>query len=174
MSFDRLGRIAVRHRWRIVAAWLVLIALALPFAPRAPSALSAGGFILDDLESARARQLLEQELGAPPLALVIVYSSPTLTARTPGWTQAVSDATRDVRSAPHVVDVLPHQLAPRQVSQDGHTAYDLVFLDLRADASPAAIPGIRERLHPVDAVNVELGGGAAFYGGGQAVSESDL
>ena len=105
MSFDRLGRFAVRRRWWIVAVWLGIIGIALPFAPRAPSALSAGGFILDDLESARARQLLERELGAPPSALVIVYSSPTLTAGTPAWTQAVTDATRDVRDAPHVVDV---------------------------------------------------------------------
>ena len=174
MSFDRLGRFAVRRRWWIVAVWLGIIGIALPFAPRAPSALSAGGFILDDLESARARQLLERELGAPPSALVIVYSSPTLTAGTPAWTQAVTDATRDVPSAPHVVDVLPHQLAPRQVSQDGHTAYDIVFLDLHADDSPDAIPGIQQRLHPVDGLTVELGGGPAFYGDVQAVSESDL
>jgi RND superfamily putative drug exporter len=174
MSFDRLGRFAVRRRWWIVAVWLGVIGLALPFAPRAPGALSAGGFILDDLESARARQLLERELDAPPSALVIVYSSPTLTAGTTAWAQAVSDATRDVRSAPHVVDVLPHQLAPRQVSQDGHTAYDIVFLDLHADDSPDAIPGIQERLHPADGLTVELGGGPAFYGDVQAVSESDL
>ena len=37
---------------------------ALPFAPQVAGALRAGGFILDDLESARARQLLEDELGA--------------------------------------------------------------------------------------------------------------
>ena len=103
-----------------------------------------------------------------------MYSSPTLTAGTPAWTQAVTDATRDVRDAPHVVDVLPHQLAPRQVSQDGHTAYDIVFLDLHADDSPDAIPGIQQRLHPVDGLTVELGGGPAFYGDVQAVSEADL
>jgi uncharacterized membrane protein YdfJ with MMPL/SSD domain len=58
MSFDRLGRFTVRRRWWIVFAWAALILVALPLAPRAPGALSAGGFILDDLESARAKQLL--------------------------------------------------------------------------------------------------------------------
>ena len=40
-----------------------------PLAPRAPGALSAGGFILDDLESARAKQLLQDELGVEAVGL---------------------------------------------------------------------------------------------------------
>ena len=53
--FERLGRIAYRRRWRIVAAWAVLLAVALPLAPRASGALHAGGFNLADLQSSRAR-----------------------------------------------------------------------------------------------------------------------
>ena len=174
MSFDGLGRFTVRHRWPIVAGWVLLLAVALPFAPRAPEALSAGGFVLDDLEASRARQLLEAELGAPPSAMVVVYSSTTLTAGTDAWNRAVLTATAGVRGAPHVVDVLPHQLAPRQVSADGHTAYDIVFLDLHADDSPDAIPGLQAALTPVADLRVELGGGPAFYGDVQAVSEADL
>src|SRR5450759_4265107 len=96
MTFDRLGRFAVRRRWWIVAAWAALLLLALPFAPRAPSALSAGGFILDDLESARAKQVLQRELGVEPSAFVLVYTSDTLTAGTPAWLTAVAAATKDV------------------------------------------------------------------------------
>ena len=33
--FFRLGRIATRYRWLIVGLWMVFIAIALPFAPRA-------------------------------------------------------------------------------------------------------------------------------------------
>ena len=77
MSFDRLGRFAVRRRWWIVAAWAVILLAALPFAPQAPGALSAGGFILDDLESARAKQVLQEELGAGAVGL-----RPRLHART--------------------------------------------------------------------------------------------
>ena len=118
MSFDRLGRFAVRRRWWIVGAWAVLILAALPFAPQAPGALSAGGFILDDLESAKAKQLLQDELGVEPSAFVLVYTSDTLTAGTPEWLAAVTAATRDVPRAPHVTRVLSHVLAPNQVSAD--------------------------------------------------------
>jgi hypothetical protein len=33
-SFARLGRFVVRRRWWVVAAWAVLLAVALPLAPR--------------------------------------------------------------------------------------------------------------------------------------------
>src|SRR3954463_16407358 len=100
MSFDRLGRFAFRRRWWIVGAWALLILAALPFAPRAPGALSAGGFILDDLESARAKQLLQDQLGVEPSALVLVYTSDTLTAGTPAWLPAVHRATKGVPTPP--------------------------------------------------------------------------
>ena len=83
--FDRLGRfVARRARW-VVGAWALVVLAALPLAPQVPGRLSAGGFILDDLESARAKALLGRELDAPPSALVIVFDSPTLEAGTPAF-----------------------------------------------------------------------------------------
>ncbi len=174
MSFDRLGRFTVRRRWWIVAAWAALILLALPFAPRAPGALSAGGFILDDLESVRAEQTLVRELGASPSAFVLVYTSDTLHAGTPAWIQAVTEATDGIATSPHVTRIQSHLLAPAQVSTDGQTAYDVVFLDLPPDASPAAIPPAAARLHEVPGLHVRIGGGPAFYGDVQSVTEADL
>jgi RND superfamily putative drug exporter len=174
MSFDRIGRFAVRRRWWIVTSWAVLLLAALPFAPQAPGALSAGGFILDDLESARAKQVLADELGVEPSAFVLVYTSDTLSAGTPAWIEAVNEATRDVSGAPHVTRILSHVLAPGQVSADGHTAYDIVFLDLPPDDSPDAIPPVAAALHEVPGLRVQIGGGPAFYGDVQDVTESDL
>jgi RND superfamily putative drug exporter len=172
--FDRLGRFVVRRAHLVVAAWAVLIAVAMPLAPRVPDALSSGGFIRDDLESARAKALLEQELDVPPSALVVAFHSDALTAGTPGFETAAAAAMRDIPSAPHVVRVISHLIQPRQVSADGHTAYDLVQLDLPADDSPDALPILRERLRAAPGLTVELAGGPAFYGDVQAVSERDL
>ena len=69
---------------------------------------------------------------------------------------------------------MSHLLAPRQVSADRHTAYDIVFLDLSPDDSPKALPILRERLHDAPGLTVELAGGPAFYGDVQTVSEADL
>ena len=172
--FDRLGQFVVRRAWWVVGAWVALLLVAIPFAPRVPGQLSAGGFILDDLESARAKALLGTELGAPPSALVIVFSSPTLQAGTPAFEAAAADAIRDIATAPHVARVVSHSLSPRQVSADRHTAYDVVFLDLPPDDSPDALPILRERLRAAPGLEVALAGGPAFYGDVQTVSEADL
>jgi RND superfamily putative drug exporter len=172
--FDRLGRFVVRRARWVIGAWALLILAALPLAPQTPGALSAGGFILDDLESARAKATLERELGAPPSALVIVFSSDTLEAGTPEFELAAAAAMRDIPGAPHVADVVSHLARPTQISDDRHTAYDIVFLDLPPDDSPDALPILRERLRDAPGLDVELAGGPAFYGDVQTVSERDL
>ena len=144
--FDRLGRFVVRRARLVIGAWAVLIAVALPLAPQAPGALSAGGFISDDLESARAKSILEAELGTPPSALVVVFSSPELEAGTPPFELAAAAAMRDIPNAEHVAGVVSHLLQPRQVSADRHTAYDIVLLDLPPDDSPKALPILRSTL----------------------------
>jgi len=164
----------VRRRWWIVGAWLVILAVALPLAPNVVGKLRAGGFILDDLESARAKALLQDELDVPPSALVVVFHSDTLTAGSPEFEAAAAHAVRDVPGAPFVVRVFSHVLAPRQVSADGRTAYDIVFLSSPPDDSPAALPGIAARLAHPPGLDVALAGGPAFYGDVQSVSESDL
>ena len=90
--FDRLGRFVARRAWLVVGAWALVLLAAMPLAPRVPGVLSAGGFILDDLESARAKALLGTELGLPPSALVVVFSSPTLEAGTPAFEAAAAAA----------------------------------------------------------------------------------
>ncbi len=95
-------------------------------------------------------------------------------AGTPAFESAAAGAVRDVPGAPHVARVVSHLLAPSQVSADGHTAYDIVFLDLPPDDSPDALPILRERLHDAPGLTVELAGGPAFYGDVQSVSEADL
>jgi putative drug exporter of the RND superfamily len=172
--FARLGRFVVRRRWWVVAAWAVALGIALPLAPRVVGALRAGGFILDDLESARAKALLQTELATPPSAVVVVLHSDTAVAGTAAFEGPAAAAIQHVSEAPGVVRVVPHTLSPRQVSTDRHTAYDIVFLSIAPDDSPAALPGIRDRLAGPPGLDVELAGGPAFYGDVQSVSESDL
>jgi RND superfamily putative drug exporter len=172
--FARLGRFAVRRRWAIVLVWAVILLVAIPLAPRVVGVLRAGGFILDDLESARAKSVLQAELATPPSAVVIVYHSDVAVAGTPAFETPAAAAAEHVPDAPYVVRIVPHTLSPRQVSTDGHTAYDIVFLSIAPDDSPAALPGIRERLTEPAGLEVQLAGGPAFYGDVQSVSESDL
>jgi RND superfamily putative drug exporter len=172
--FERLGRFCARHRWPVVIAWAALVGLAIPFTIQAPGALSAGGFIRDDLESARAKALLETEVGVAQAAVVVVFHSDASRAGEPAFELAAAAAIADVPAAPYVRAVLSHALSTRQVSVDGHTAYDVVLLDLSADDSPRALPGLRAALREAPGLEVGLSGGPAFYGDVQEVSEADL
>jgi RND superfamily putative drug exporter len=172
--FERLGSIVYRHRRAVILAWGVILLLALPFAPRAGGALRAGGFTLDSLESARARALLVAELHLPPSALVVVFHSDALAVGSQPFEAAVGSAMARVPASAHVLSVLSHRAAPRLVSSDGHTAYDIVFLDLTPDDSPLALPTVQAALGPAPGVDVALAGGPAFYGDVQTVSEADL
>jgi putative drug exporter of the RND superfamily len=172
--FERLGRWCARHRRPVVGAWLALVALSVPLALQAPGALRAGGFISPDLESARAKALLESEIGVAQAAVVIVFHSDTARAGDPAFETAAAAAVVDVPRALYVRSLVPHSLSSRQVSPDGHTAYDIVLLDLPADDSPKALPGLRAALRDAPGLEVGLSGGPAFYGDVQAVSEADL
>jgi putative drug exporter of the RND superfamily len=172
--FERLGRWSARHRWPVLIAWAVLILASVPLAIQAPGALSSGGFIKPELESARAKALLETEIGLPEAALVIVLHSESSRAGEPSFETLAATALADVPKAPHVLRVIPHALSTRQVSADGHTAYDIVLLDLPADDSPEALPGIRAAIRDVPGLEIGLSGGPAFYGDVQDVSEADL
>ncbi|HEY4227615.1 MAG TPA: MMPL family transporter [Candidatus Limnocylindrales bacterium] len=158
----------------MVGGWIVLVALSVPFALQAPGALRAGGFIRPDLESAQAKALLETEIGVAEAAVVVVFHSDSARAGDPGFEAAAAAAIADVPNAPYVSMVLSHVLSTRQVSADGHTAFDIVLLNLSADDSPKALPGLRAALHDAPGLQVGLSGGPAFYGDVQAVSESDL
>ncbi len=172
--FEQIGRFAYRRRRWVIAAWAVVLLVAVPLAPRLAEALRPGGFILDDLESSRARTLLQSELDLPPSALVVVLDSETLTAGTPEFELAAVEATRDLADAPYVRSVVSHLMSPRQVSADGRTAYDVVFLDLPPDDSPEALPGLETAIRDVPGLDVSLAGGVTFYADVQDVSESDL
>jgi RND superfamily putative drug exporter len=173
-AFERLGRWAARRRWWVVAVWAVVLVGAAPLAARTSDALRSGGFIRHDLESARSKQLLHDAIGIPEAAVAVVFHSETLRAGDAAFEAAALAAVTGLHDAPHVIAVVSHLMSRYQVSADRHTAYDIVTLDLPADDSPLALPGIRAALVEVSALEVGLAGGPAFYGDVQEVSESDL
>ena len=173
--FYRLGLFCARRRWLVIAAWATLLLLAVPLAPQLPGALRSGGFTLNDLEASRARLVLQEELGARPSAMVIVFQSNTAAGvGDPEFERAVALAMADVPRADHVAGVIGHQLSPRQIGPDLRTVYELVLLDLPPDDSPAALVPVREALRPQAGITAHLAGGPAFYGDIQVLSEHDL
>src|SRR4051812_30759202 len=107
-AFERLGRWSARHHRAVIAAWIVLIAAAAPFAIQVGGALRSGGFVREDLESARTKSLLEHEIGTPQAAAVVVFHSDTLSAGDPAFEVPAAEAVAALPSAPYVTGLLPH------------------------------------------------------------------
>ena len=73
--FFRLGLFCARRRWLVIGAWAIGLVVSIPLAPQVVGELRSGGFTLDDLQASRARKLLEDTLGTPQSAMVIVLQS---------------------------------------------------------------------------------------------------
>ncbi len=173
--FHRIGLFCARRRHLVVAAWLLLLVVAVPLAPQLPGALRAGGFSTQDLEAARARTVLEEELGTSPSAMVILLESTTdARAGEPAFELAVAQALADVPRAQYVTGLLTHHAAPRQVSADGRVVYEIVTLSLPPDDSPLALEPVEQALRDVPGIRAHLAGSPAFYGDIQVLSEHDL
>ncbi len=172
--FHRIGLLSARYRYAVIAAWVVLLVASVPFAPQLPGALKSGGFTLNDLEASKAREALAA-LNVPPSAMVILLQSETdARAGDPAFEAAAAAVLARVPTAEHVTGLLTHVLAPRQVSADGKTVYEIVTLDLAPDDSPEALEPVEKAVTPVPGMRVLLAGGPAFYGDIQVLSENDL
>ena len=100
--FYYLGKIATRYRWLIVGLWMVAIAVALPFAPRASEVLHSGGFVSPDAESERAINLLAQKLHLNLTVVQVIFTSQNYTADSPQFIHETQVALAGVQHMPEV------------------------------------------------------------------------
>ena len=172
--FYHLGRFAARYRWLIVGLWMVAVAVALPFAPRASDVLQSGGFISPNAESQRAVDLLTQKLGLQPTIVQIIFTSKKYSADDPRFALEAEQALAGLRSWSKVADITSFTDNPRQISLDRHAAYADVTLNIDSDSAPKLLPELEQRLRKVPDLQESVGGGPVFYADIQFVSERDL
>jgi putative drug exporter of the RND superfamily len=173
LSFLALGHAVYRWRWGVVLIWALLLAVCLPLAPRAGSALKVGGFSNPDIESARTRDVLEQALDFHASVLLVIFHHPEWTAEDPRFLAEVDRALADVRAMPGISRIVDHLVNPRQIGQDHHTAYELVVLDLTPEQFQRILPEVQARLRPT-ALEMTVAGPPAFYRDIEQISERDL
>lgn len=112
-----LTRLAVERPKAVIATWLLLLALSVPFALQLNGALKAGGFSDPRGESVEAQHSLEQAFEEAPNSLLIVLHGPDQTA-----TEAVP-AARAAADGPGVASISDVTDQPGWVSEDGRTTF---------------------------------------------------
>ncbi len=172
--FAFLGGFAYRWRWFVVSAWALLFLAAVPVLPHIERPLKVGGFSSPEIESARAREILERELGLAPSTLVIIFQSERLVASEPAFFAQVEDALAGLPSLPHVTDILLPADDRHLVSPDGRTAYALVGIDLPPEEAQRDVPAYEASLRPQPDLSTLVAGAPAFYADIETVSQRDL
>jgi putative drug exporter of the RND superfamily len=124
-----LARIAARHPWRTVAAWIAAIVVAVACVGAfLGDNLTSDGYVTNDPESLRGYDLMGQRLGRPPAPSdFVVLRSESAPASDPAFEEQLASLTGELRTIAGAENVLP-----AQTSEDGRAV--LVPLRLFDDA----------------------------------------
>jgi RND superfamily putative drug exporter len=181
----RLGRLAARRRWQVVAAW-VGIAAAVIALGRTAGASFTNDYRVPGVESQRAADLLLRSFPAMAGAdATVVFHARRGTVRDPHSRVGIAAALAELRRQPHVVGV-DDPLDPRAgaVSPDGSVAFATVRsnlqpgevtpevfrrLDRAADVARRAGLAVEFRGAIVDVASQPETGAAELFGLGAAV-----
>lgn len=173
--FLKLGKFTYRYRWYVIIAWLLLLVISIPILPRVPGKLAAGGFSSPNTEAAKARASLEQNIpGYNPSTMIVMFQDKQLTATDPAFVSQANAALADVVTLPDVIGTLSFAENPKQISDDGHTAYTVLQLGLPPEDSEHVMDDVKSHLHPTESVQILLTGAPAFYSDLDMVSQNDL
>jgi RND superfamily putative drug exporter len=170
---ESLGRLIYRRRYAVLAVWVIVVLVALPFAPQAPNRLKPGGFTTDKFPSAITRQILRDQLNISTVTVEMLFQSPDLNAYDPEFVAAVERSVASMRQLPEVLSVRTHLEEPGRVSGDGHIAHVTVSLDLPLEDSVDFIAKVVANVDPAP-LTLLTTGGPALYRDISLASENDL
>src|SRR5919107_6270113 len=172
--FSFLGRVAYRWRRVILIVWGTALLLSLPVLPRVAGSLKVGGFSSPNTEAARAREVLQRELGFAPSTLLVVYQSDELRGDDPAFRAAIDRSLAGVRTLPGVTEIILPRSDPSLISDDGDTAYAVVGLSAGPEDAQRLVPEFEAALVPQDMVRISVTGAGASYRDIETASQRDL
>jgi putative drug exporter of the RND superfamily len=123
------GRCVYRLRWFIIAFWVVVIGVSIPFTLKVGDALHSGGYSYDNSESAKVDTIVSSLMKQPPSQFLVVFQSGSAPVSDPGYQQEVNAFISRARTYPHVIDI--QQSA---TGLDGRTMYVTVSLSISEEA----------------------------------------
>ncbi|HTU18328.1 MAG TPA: MMPL family transporter [Gemmataceae bacterium] len=143
-----LARCSLRHRWKLLATWVVILGLAAFGAARVSHALSVGGFSLPGTEFHAASTILARDLHlSPDKTALVVYHSDRLWVTDDEYYQAVEDSLRSLGEDKCVskTESFYKTGIPDWVSPDNRTTYAWVRLEGSEKELEEATPRLRHR-----------------------------
>ncbi|RKR73710.1 MMPL family transporter [Frondihabitans australicus] len=159
----RIGGFSARHRWWVVAAWLVLLVAAVGSAGAFSKSLEST-FTIDGLQSIDTLNTVQKEFpSAGGSGGDVVFAAAAGQKLTPADAQAVADLTTRLKSVPGVtgaVDPFTAPAAAKTLSPDGRIGYVAVSIS-GSDPTAATTRGVEHAMAAVrsDDLQVEASSG---------------
>jgi RND superfamily putative drug exporter len=167
---SNLARWCFRHRWAVIAAWVVLLASLSVLSQSVKSSYN-NSFSLPGTESTTAQQLLERAVPAQAGdSDSIVWHVSGGTVRDQAVQSRVSTMLKQVSGMPEVAAVISPYSGPGagQVSKDGRTAYATVEFAKQANSLDKA-----DVTRVIDAAEALRAPGLDIQLGGQAIASAE-
>ena len=176
--FSRWGAFVYRFRRPIVLIAIVAALASTTLASQASSALSAGGWLDANSESAAVASRLDAEFGAGKSSIIVLFRSdtPGADATSAEFQGAIKTATAQLASSPHVDGVVGYAETGDKtfISTAGDAAYVLVQLNVTDEESVAIVDDIRAAIVPPAGYTTQLTGYGPITQDSAEQSEKDL
>ncbi len=176
--FSRWGAFVYRFRRPIVILAVLVAVAASTLAAQASSALSAGGWLDANSESAAVAARLDTEFGAGQSSIIVLFRSetPGADAKSAAFQGAIATSVAGVHTDPRVTGIVGYAETgdPRFISTAGDAAYVIVELGMTDEESVNAVDDIRAQITPPAGYTFQLTGYGPITKDSAEQSEKDL
>jgi RND superfamily putative drug exporter len=176
--FSRWGAFVYRFRRPVVILSVIVAIAGALLATQTSSALSAGGWLDADSESAAVSARLDTEFGAGKSSVIALFRSatPGADAKSAEFQGAIKTATTPLATTPHVSGIIGYAETgdTRFISTAGDAAYIVVELDLTDEESVEVVDDIRAAIVPPTGYSFQLTGYGPITKDSAEQSEKDL
>jgi uncharacterized membrane protein YdfJ with MMPL/SSD domain len=175
-AMNRLAQFLGRRRRWVVAAWVLVVLLALPFASKQTEHLTGGGFDVPGSQSMKVSEAVQDQFGSQADGIAVVLkAAPGASAAERG--AAVARLRREVATLEDVTLPPSAVAGARRQLRQGDVALVPLRSDLTSDELIDPAKTLREDLKPGDAaagVTPYLVGQPTIWAGMQEISKEDL
>ena len=176
--FARWGALVYRFRKFIVVFSVLLAIASLSLASQTSGALSSGGWLDNNSESAAVQRRLDEEFGAGKGSLIALFRSDDAAAdaRSPEFQAAIAAALADLAADERVTGVVGYAETgdDRFISTAGDAAYVVVQLGLTNEESVEQVDELRNEIQPPAGYTYQLTGYGPLTVESAEQSEKDL
>ena len=152
------GRQVYRFRWLIIALWIIIVGVSIPFASQISSVLQGGGYSFKDSESIRVDNLLTSKLHQPLTQALVVFQSTNMLVSDSAYQQEVQDFMPKARAFPNVT-----QVTQGGTGQDGHTTYVTINFNQTEDKVETKVADLHKLLPTSGPAKAYLTGDPAIF-----------